>query len=135
MKKLEHNVKVHIHKITPNTPFSPHTSCFQMSSPASVAQSQNEQSHESVSSLISQLHHWRPMWFQHAPSGCPTLILLNQANTPTQNHKIKLQILADVQQSFSSHSHLPYDPGLSELALINPVLNTLLSLCLSYTPG
>lgn len=65
----------------------------------------------------------------------PPLILLNQANTPTQNHKIKLQILADVQQSFSSHSHLPYDPSLSELALINPVLNTLLSLCLSYTPG
>lgn len=65
----------------------------------------------------------------------PPLILLNQANTPTQNHKIELQILADVQQSFSSHSHLPYDPGLIVLTLINPVLYTLLSLHMSYTPG
>lgn len=65
----------------------------------------------------------------------PPLILLNQANTPTQNHKIKSQILADVQQSFSSHSNLPYDPGLIVLTLISPVLNALLTLHLSYTPG
>lgn len=61
----------------------------------------------------------------------PPLILLSQANTPTQNHKIKLQMLTDVQQPLSSHSHLPHDPGLIVLTLISPVLNSWLSL---YSP-
>lgn len=46
-----------------------------------------------------------------------------------------MQRLADVQQPFSSHSHLPYDPDLIALTLINPVLNSWISLYLSCFLG
>lgn len=106
-----------------------------MSSPASGEQSQG------VSSPISPFPASSLNSTTGAPCGCtlcqvaaPPLILLSQANTPTRNHKIKLQILADVQQSLSSHSHLPFDLGLIVPALLNPVLNYWLSLYLPCTP-
>lgn len=119
MKKLKHNVRVHIHKVTSNTPFFP--SYVSPTSPY-PASSLNCTTGGPCGSSMCQV-------------AAPPLILLNQANTPTPNHKIKLQILADVQQSFSSLSHLPYEPGLIVLTLINPVLKALLSLHLFYSPG
>lgn len=79
-----------------------------MSPPASGAQSQGVTIPTSpLTALSLSSTAGGPCGSSLCQAAAPPLILLSQANTPTQNHKIKLQMLADVRQSLSSHCHLP----------------------------
>lgn len=82
----------------------------------------NEKFNESFSGLVLAPITGGPRGSRVCQVAAPPLILLSQAKTPTQTHKIKLQMLADVPVS-QPHSHLPLDPCLSVLSL-TMVLNS-----------